>query len=58
MQPAQINAILQNISKESSEEEFWITDSSGHAYLTNTGVDFTFSPDPNKQPQRPNFGPS
>ena len=57
MQPAQINVILQNISKESSNEEFWITDSSGHAYLTNSGVDFTFSPDPNKQPQASEFWP-
>src|SRR5438034_10744678 len=37
--------------------EFWITDSSGHAYLTNTGIDFTFSPDPAKQPQASAFWP-
>ena len=57
MKPDQINAILQSISKDSGVEEFWITDSSGHAYLTNTGVDFTFSPDPNKQPQASEFWP-
>jgi hypothetical protein len=57
MQPAQIKGILQSISKQSAIEEFWITDSSGHAYLTNTGVDFTFSPDPAKQPQASEFWP-
>jgi len=51
MQPAQINAILKDVAEKSAIDEFWITDSSGHAYLTNTGVDFTFTPDPAKQPQ-------
>jgi hypothetical protein len=51
MMPAQINAVLKNVVENSAIEEFWITDSAGHAYLTNTGVDFTFSPDPAKQPQ-------
>jgi len=57
MKPAGINAILKNIAEKSGIEEFWITDSSGHAYLTNTGVDFTFSPDPAKQPQASAFWP-
>ena len=39
MKPAEINAILKNIAEKSGIQEFWITDSSGHAYLTNTGVD-------------------
>jgi hypothetical protein len=30
-------------------------DSAGHAYLTNTGIDFTFSPDPAKRPQASAF---
>jgi hypothetical protein len=51
MAPSEINAILKDVSERSAKQEFWITDSKGHAYLTNTGVDFTFSPDPAKQPQ-------
>jgi hypothetical protein len=57
MKPAEINAILKNIAEKTGIQEFWITDSSGHAYLTNTGVDFTFSPDPAKQPQASGFWP-
>jgi len=55
--PAEINDVLKRIAAESAIEEFWITDASGHAYLTNTGVDFTFSPDPAKQPQASAFWP-
>jgi hypothetical protein len=51
----QINAVLKNIAGNSAIEEFWITNGSGHAYLTNTGVDFTFSRDPAKQPQASAF---
>src|SRR4051794_7552018 len=43
--------MLTDIAANSAIEEFWITDGAGHAYLTNTGVDFTFSRDPAKQPQ-------
>jgi hypothetical protein len=57
MKPADINAALKAISGKSAIEEFWITDSSGRAYLTNTGIDFTFSPDPAKQPQAAAFWP-
>lgn len=57
MIPVQINAILKNVTEKSAIDEFWITDSSGRAYLTNTGVDFTFSPDPAKQPQASVFWP-
>jgi hypothetical protein len=57
MKPAQINAVLKNIAEKSGVQEFWITDSKGHAYLTNTGVNFTFSPDPAKQPQASAFWP-
>ena len=53
--PAQINGILNTVTGSSAIEEFWITDSAGHAYLTNTGIDFTFSPDPAKQPQASAF---
>jgi len=54
---ADIDAILKKIAEKSAVQEFWITDSSGHAYLTNTGIDFTFSPDPTKQPQASAFWP-
>jgi hypothetical protein len=55
MMPAQINGVLNTVTGSSAIEEFWITDSAGHAYLTNTGIDFTFSPDPAKQPQASPF---
>ena len=57
MTPNEINAILKSITEKSGIQEFWITDSAGHAYLTNTGVDFTFSPDAKKQPQASAFWP-
>ena len=57
MKPAEINAALKNIAARSAIQEFWITDSKGHAYITNTGIDFTFSPDPAKQPQASAFWP-
>jgi len=52
-----INAALKDIAAKSAVQEFWITDSSGHAYLTNTGIDFIFSPDAKKQPQASAFWP-
>jgi hypothetical protein len=52
-----INAVLKEIATKSAIQEFWITDSAGHAYLTNTGIDFTFSPDAAKQPQASEFWP-
>ena len=52
-----INGILKDIADKSAIQEFWITDASGHAYLTNTGVDFTFSADVKKQPQASAFWP-
>ena len=57
LKPAEINATLKNIAEKSAVQEFWITDSAGHAYLTNTGIDFTFTPDPAKQPQASAFWP-
>jgi len=57
MTPDAINAALKDIGGKSAIEEFWITDSSGHAYLTNTGIDFTFSADAAKQPQASAFWP-
>jgi hypothetical protein len=52
-----INGILSDIANKSAVQEFWITDPSGHAYLTNTGIDFTFSSDAKKQPQASAFWP-
>ena len=43
MSPDEINAILKDVADKSAIDEFWITDPSGHAYLTNTGIDFAFS---------------
>jgi hypothetical protein len=57
MTPSEINAILKSVAEKSAIQEFWITDSAGHAYLTNTGIEFTFSPDPAKQPQASAFWP-
>ena len=57
MSPAEINAILKDVADKSAIDEFWITDPSGHAYLTNTGVDFAFEADPATQPQASAFWP-
>jgi hypothetical protein len=57
MTPVGINAILKEVADKSAVQEFWITDSSGHAYLTNTGIDFTFSADATNQPQASAFWP-
>ncbi|MEW5869257.1 MAG: HAMP domain-containing protein [Chloroflexota bacterium] len=48
----EINAHLRQITQQSALDEFWITDENGHAYLRNIPeIDFTFSPDPQEQPQ-------
>ena len=52
-----INAILKSVAERSAIQEFWITDPAGHAYLTNTGMDFTFSPNEAKDPQASAFWP-
>jgi hypothetical protein len=57
MTPSEINAILKSVAEKSAMQEFWITDSAGRAYLTNTGIDFTFSPDSARQPQASAFWP-
>lgn len=50
--PDQINAHLQAITRTSPIDEFWITDEKGHAYLrSEPNIDFSFDPDPQKQPQ-------
>lgn len=57
MRPARINAILKDIASKSAIEEFWITDSRGNAYLTNSSVKFAFTADVAKQPQASQFWP-
>ena len=57
LKPAEINATLKSIAEKSAVQEFWITDFAGHAYLTNTGIDFTFTPNSAKQPQASAFWP-
>lgn len=56
--PARINDHLRAITEQSELDEIWITDPHGHAYLhSRPGIDFTFSPDPKKQPQASAFWP-
>jgi len=56
--PERINAHLRAVTEQTSLDEIWITDSRGHAYLRNRAqLDFTFSPDPKKQPQASAFWP-
>jgi class 3 adenylate cyclase len=56
--PEEINLRLREIAKiTSADDEFWITDETGHAYLHNIDVDFTFSPSPLEQPQAHVFWP-
>ncbi len=55
---SQIRNRLKSIVKETDIDEFWITDPTGRAYLTNVdGVDFSFSSDPKEQPQAYIFYP-
>jgi sensor histidine kinase regulating citrate/malate metabolism len=58
MSPDEINAILRDITDNTALDEFWITDETAHAYLRNNpDIDFTFSPDPDEQPQAHIFYP-
>jgi hypothetical protein len=58
MAPEEIIAILQDITGHTALNEFWITDETAHAYLRNElDIDFTFSPDPDEQPQAHAFYP-
>lgn len=54
----EINRRLREIADSTVLDEIWITDEKGHAYLRNkTEIDFTFSPDSEKQPQAHAFWP-
>ena len=52
-----INAILRDVADRSAIDEFWITDETGRAYLTNENFEFTFVADPDKEPQASVFWP-
>jgi len=48
----EINRRLKKIADDTVLDEIWITDEKGHAYLRNRAeIDFTFSPNPEQQPQ-------
>ncbi|MGL4462729.1 MAG: PP2C family protein-serine/threonine phosphatase, partial [Planctomycetia bacterium] len=54
--PAEINKRLAAVVAEGGVDEIWVTDETGRAYLhSRPGVEFTFSPDPAKQPQAHEF---
>jgi HAMP domain-containing protein len=56
--PERINEHLRAIARDTVLNELWVTDEQGHAYLRNLAeIDFTFSPDPKKQPQAHIFWP-
>jgi phosphoserine phosphatase RsbU/P len=56
--PKEMNRRLRQIADDTVLDEIWITDEKGHAYLRNIAdVDFTFSPDPKRQPQAHVFWP-
>lgn len=56
--PEIISRTLARIAETSLIDEFWITDEKGHAYIHSVeGVDFTFDPDPERQPQAHLFWP-
>src|SRR5215467_2897246 len=56
--PHEINRRLKQIADDTVLDEIWITDEKGHAYLRNISeIDFTFSPDPKRQPQAHVFWP-
>src|SRR5215472_4693182 len=55
--PEEINRRFRQLTDTTVLTEFWVTDEKGHAYLRNSGVDFTFSPSALEQPQAHIFWP-
>ena len=56
--PASIKATLKRLVEDTALSEIWITDSAGRAYLNAPlAVEFTFSPNPEAQPQASQFWP-
>ena len=57
MSPGEIKVILKDVAEKSAIDEFWITDETGRAYLTNEDFEFTFLADPEQAPQASAFWP-
>ncbi len=58
LSPEEINERLRRIVDQTILDELWITDERGYAYLHNIEfIEFTFSSDPNEQPQAHKFWP-
>jgi len=58
LSPEEINQSLRGIVDQTTLDELWVTDERGYAYLRNIeSVQFTFSPDPEEQPQAHRFWP-
>ena len=56
--PEEISERLRGVVAATTLDEFWISDEQGHVYIqTVPDVDFTFSPDPEEQPQASRFWP-
>lgn len=56
--PDEIIAIMRDVTNSTVLSEMWLTDETGHAYIaTAEGIDFTFSPDIEEQPQAGEFWP-
>jgi hypothetical protein len=53
----EIRAILKDVADRSAIDEFWITDAEGMTVFSNETAEFTFSSDPNEQPQASAFWP-
>jgi hypothetical protein len=56
MTPAQVNLVLKGVAENSAIEEIWITDSAGHAYLTNTVLISRSALTRRSSRKRPRFG--
>jgi hypothetical protein len=57
LSPDEINRRLRQLADTTVLDEFWISDETGHAYLRNLDVDFSFSPSALEQPQAHVFWP-
>lgn len=57
MPPEQINKCLKQITDTTALDEIWVTDEKGDAYLTNTGIPFSFNKSSTLQPQAHAFWP-
>jgi class 3 adenylate cyclase len=56
--PEKINQSMRGIVDQTTLDELWVTDERGYAYLRNIeSVQFTFSPNPEEQPQAHRFWP-